>query len=161
MQRGAQQAELEALYRERFGAFVLTMTATLRNEEAALDVVQEAFALALRRRRSFRNDGTLEAWLWRITINLARDRWRRSKRELESPRADEVACVDSEFEGDLRSLLLTLPERQRLAVFLRYYADLSYAQIAALLGVEPGTVAASLNAAHRALRRTMAEGVSG
>jgi RNA polymerase sigma-70 factor (ECF subfamily) len=50
------------------------------------------------------------------------------------------------------ALVRALPERQRLAVFLRYYADLSYPQIADVLGVRPGTVAASLNAAHASLR---------
>ena len=63
-----------------------------------------------------------------------------------------VAAVD-----DLRSALLALPERQRLAVFLRYYADLSYGQIADALGVRPGTVAASLHAAHAALREQLEE----
>ena len=44
-----------------------------------------------------------------------------------------------------------LPERQRLTLFLRYYADLDYAAIADVLGVSPGTVGASLHAAHNAL----------
>jgi DNA-directed RNA polymerase specialized sigma24 family protein len=50
-----------------------------------------------------------------------------------------------------------LPERQRLAVFLRYYADLDYASIAAALGIKGGTVAAALNAAHETLRRSLQE----
>jgi RNA polymerase sigma factor (sigma-70 family) len=50
-----------------------------------------------------------------------------------------------------------LPERQRLALFLRYYADLDYAAIADVLGVRPGTVAATLNAAHTTLRRRLEE----
>jgi DNA-directed RNA polymerase specialized sigma24 family protein len=51
---GAREAEIEALYRERFRAFALSATAMLRDSDAALDVVQDAFAIALRRRRSFR-----------------------------------------------------------------------------------------------------------
>jgi DNA-directed RNA polymerase specialized sigma24 family protein len=43
-------------------------------------------------------------------------------------------------------------KRQRLALFLRYYADLDYASIAAALGVAEGTVGTTLNAAHAALR---------
>jgi RNA polymerase sigma factor (sigma-70 family) len=50
-----------------------------------------------------------------------------------------------------------LPERQRLVVFLRYYADLEYREIAAALGIETGTVSATLSAAHAALRKSMAE----
>ena len=50
-----------------------------------------------------------------------------------------------------------LPERQRTAVFLHYYADLPYDEVARLLGVAEGTVAASLNAARRSLRRRLEE----
>jgi RNA polymerase sigma factor (sigma-70 family) len=50
-----------------------------------------------------------------------------------------------------------LPERQRLALFLRYFADLPYDRIAEVLEVSPGTVAASLNAAHRTLREQLEE----
>jgi DNA-directed RNA polymerase specialized sigma24 family protein len=55
-------------------------------------------------------------------------------------------------EFGVRRWIAVLPERQRLAVFLRYYADLDYGGIAAVLGVEVGTVSATLNAAHSALR---------
>jgi RNA polymerase sigma factor (sigma-70 family) len=50
-----------------------------------------------------------------------------------------------------------LPERQRLAVFLRYYADLDYTAIGEALGISAGTVAATLNAAHAALRGRLEE----
>jgi len=55
-------------------------------------------------------------------------------------------------------LLAELPERQREAIFLRYYADLDYEAIAELLGISAGTVAATLHAAHSALRERL-EGV--
>ena len=49
----------------------------------------------------------------------------------------------------LRRWIAALPERQRLAIFLRYFADLDYAAIAAALEIEVGTVSATLNSAHR------------
>jgi RNA polymerase sigma factor (sigma-70 family) len=67
--------------------------------------------------------------------------------ELAGPQA--AATSDN---GDLRALVATLPERQRHALFLRYYADLDYQAIAQALGVKPGTVAAHLHAAHETLR---------
>lgn len=158
--RGATSEQIEAVYRERFRAFLLSITALLRDGEAALDVVQEGFALALRRQRSFRGEGTLEAWLWRIVLNVARDR-QRSRRRWESVQSLEPMPSTSESDDDLRASLLTLPERQRLAIFLRYYADLSYGQIAQALGISPGTVAASLNAAHTTLRREFKEEACG
>jgi RNA polymerase sigma factor (sigma-70 family) len=79
--RGARAAEIEAIYRDRFTVFVLSITAVLRDGEEALDVVQEGFSRALRRRRSFRGDGKLESWIWRIVLNVAADRGRaREKR---------------------------------------------------------------------------------
>ena len=62
-----------------------------------------------------------------------------------------------ERDAELRVALARLPERQRTAVFLRYYADLDYAAIAEALGISAGTVAATLNAAHAALRTRLEE----
>jgi RNA polymerase sigma factor (sigma-70 family) len=57
----------------------------------------------------------------------------------------------------VRAAAAALPERQRLVLFLRYYADLDYAAIAAALGITEGTVGATLNAAHAVLRRSLEE----
>lgn len=154
----AAAVEIEKIYRARSQALLRSVTAFLGDGEAALDVVQEGFALALRRRESFRGEASLETWLWRIVLNLARDRQRSLRRQPATgmfDRADEGAADPA--TGDVRTSLLLLPERQRLAVFLRYYADMSYAQIAETLGVRPGTVAASLHAAHAALREQVEE----
>jgi len=153
---GITATEIETIYRERFRAFVLSMTAFLRDGEAALEVVQEGFALALTRRGSFRNEGSVEGWVWQIVLNVARDR-QRSIRSERSLRPVEMSLEVRVADDELRASLLALPERQRLAVFLRYYADLSYGQIAEALAVRPGTIAASLNAAHAALRRDLEE----
>jgi len=58
----------------------------------------------------------------------------------------------AEEDAELRVALSRLPERQRTAVFLRYYADLDYAAIAEALGISAGTVAATRNQAHTTLR---------
>jgi RNA polymerase sigma factor (sigma-70 family) len=62
-----------------------------------------------------------------------------------------------EQDAGLRAALALLPERQRTAVFLRYYADLDYAAIGEALGISTGTVGATLNAAHAALRGRLQE----
>jgi RNA polymerase sigma factor (sigma-70 family) len=135
----------------------LSVTALLGDGEDALDAVQEGFARALRQRRSFRAEGSLEGWIWRIVLNVARDSVARH-RALPSASVESRRETFDALEDDLPTRLLALPERQRLAVFLRYYGDLSYEQIAEALGVRPGTVAASLHAAHEALRHEL-EGV--
>jgi RNA polymerase sigma-70 factor (ECF subfamily) len=59
--------------------------------------------------------------------------------------------------GAAAAALASLPERQRLALFLRYYADLDYAGIAEALGISRGTVSATLHAAHASLQTKLKE----
>ncbi len=151
--------ELRGLYERRFQAFVGGAFAIVADSDAARDVVQESFARALNRRRSYRGDAPLEAWLWRIVLNVARDVARSTRRQAAT--VDQLAAVAASHElpdsCQLAAELRALPERQRTAVFLHYYADLPYDEVARLLGVAPGTVAASLNAARASLRRRLEE----
>jgi RNA polymerase sigma factor (sigma-70 family) len=161
--RGARLDDIERLYRRRVGAFLASVTAFLGDADAALDAVQDGFVLAIRKRASFRGEADLEAWVWRIVLNAARDRAGIGSRQ--TALANRVASDDqirsavsrNDTHVELRGLVSALPERQRLAVFLRYYADLSYSQLGQVLGVDPGTIAASLNAAHRTLRQQLEE----
>ena len=118
--------------------------------------MQEAFATAVRKRQSFRGKGPLEAWVWRIVLNAARSDMRRS---VPANDYEDTAAANGQPERDaeLRVALARLPERQRTAVFLRYYADLDYAAIGQALGISAGTVAATLNAAHAALKTRLEE----
>lgn len=127
--RGAQRTEIEAIYRDRFRPFVISTTALLRDADAALDVVQDGFARALRQRRSFRGEGSLEAWIWRIVLNLVGGRQRAASAD-RMQLTDELPSDPSTRPDDsVRARLRALPERQRIAVFLRYYAGMSYEEI--------------------------------
>ena len=154
--------EIETLYRAALPRFVRAAAAIVGNPDTGRDVVQDAFATAVRTRASFRGEGTLEAWLWRIVINLARTR-RRSERPTldllatDSERASWSGGYPDEEGPRLRAFVGQLPERQRLVVFLRYFADLDHAAIADALEIRPGTVAATLNAAHAAIRKRLEE----
>jgi RNA polymerase sigma factor (sigma-70 family) len=158
--RGADIAELEALYRGLLPRFVRAATAIVGDESLGTDAVQDAFVRAVRERRSFRRDVPLEAWVWRIVTNSALDARARRRRHSESG-GDvlEFSAANGRPESDaaVRAWVAALPERQRLAVFLRYFADLDYRGIAAVLEIEVGTVSATLSAAHRALRRSFEE----
>lgn len=149
--RGARLDELEALYRSRFEVFARVAATIVGDTDQARDTVQDAFATAVCKRRSFRGEGPLEAWVWRIVLNGARSNRRRSDSLFVS--AEPFSSNGHpEENAELRVALARLPERQRTAVFLRYYADLDYAAIGEALGISTGTVAATLNAAHAALR---------
>jgi RNA polymerase sigma-70 factor, ECF subfamily len=144
--------ELEALYRARLPEFTRAAAAIAGDLEAGRDAVQDAFAKALRKRRSYR-DGNLEAWVWRIVVNAARDAGRR-KRKLPAPMPVEARA------DQLGLPLELLTERQREVLFLRYYADLDYAVIADALGISAGTVGATLTAARQTLRNALTKEVS-
>jgi len=150
----ARLAQLEELYRGAYRRFLRVALAVLRDEELAIDAVQEAFATAVQKRAKFRGDGPLEAWVWRMVVNSA-------LKERARPRPAQLHELElaSQEEADPRvaQAIAQLPERQRLALFLRYYADLDYRSIATALDVAPGTVAATLNAAHASLRRLLQE----
>ena len=154
--RGASLDDLEALYRSRFDVFARIAASVTGDPERARDAVQEGFATAVQKRRSFRREGPLEAWVWRIVLNAARSDLRRPVVVVSY---DDPAAPNGhpERDAELRVALARLPERQRTAIFLRYYADLDYAAIGQALGIRTGTVSATLNAAHAALHLQMEE----
>jgi RNA polymerase sigma-70 factor (ECF subfamily) len=156
MQQKTTLAAIGDLYCRRYRRFLRVAIAVTGDEEQARDAVQEAFARAIRNRFSYRGEGSLEAWIWQTVVNVCRDEHRRASAA--ALQADPPAANGhAEDWPELRGAIAALPERQRLAVFLRHYADLDYETIAAALGVRRGTVAASLSAAHAALRTAMTE----
>jgi DNA-directed RNA polymerase specialized sigma24 family protein len=144
--------DLEELYRTRRPHFCRAAAAIAGDGAAGEDAVQEAFAKAVRKRRSYRGRGSLEAWVWRIVLNAARDA-RRKRRPLLGLR-DRPEASTPNGSGDLLPLDL-LTDRQREVLFLNYYADLDYATIAEALGISPGTAGATLSTARRVLRRAL------
>lgn len=158
---GASPAALEELFRLHYGAFLRVAAAITGSSDAGRDAVQEGLARALAGRASFRGSGSLEAWLWRTVVNAARNIKARSPVVAEaSDQSAPAAAAENERAAEVRAAVRLLPERQRLVLFLRYYADLDYASIANVLGIRRGTVSATLNHAHSAMRRLLDEEVS-
>ena len=148
-------ADIEALYRERFPDFVAVAASIVGEREAAREAVQDAFAGIVRSRGDFRGEAPLEAWVWRAVVNAARKQRRKHARDARlrpSTVTSNGAGPDSESRSELATLVAALPERQRLVLFLRYYADLDYRSIALVMGIREGTVGATLYAAHQAIR---------
>jgi RNA polymerase sigma factor (sigma-70 family) len=155
--KGATPRQLEALYRDRFEHFARVASAICGDLDRGRDAVQAAFTTAVRERRSYRASGTVEAWVWRIVVNEARRIAREPRGEQLETALDVAANGRGEDALGLGAWIASLPERQREALFLRYYADLEYRAIAEVLGVEIGTVSATLSAAHRTLRKRLEE----
>lgn len=147
--------QIEQIYRRRFPYFVQVARAIVGDHERAIEAVQDGFANAIKGRSSFRGDGPLEGWVWSAVVNAARKATRR-------PLVEVGYEIDEGYEPSPALLeasphVAQLPERQRLVVFLRYYAGLDYRAIAQALDVEVGTVSASLAAAHNTIRRARSE----
>ena len=156
---GASIQALEQIYRSGYPRFIRLATAIVGSREGASDAVQEAFARLLRSRFEYRGEGTLEAWAWRTVTNVALTQSGRG-RPLPEPPGPGLEGAANGVAGtwpELRAAIAALPERQRLILFLRHYADLDYERIAEVAGVRRGTVAATLHAAHAALRRQLEE----
>jgi RNA polymerase sigma factor (sigma-70 family) len=153
--------DLEALYRARYGAFLRVAAAIAGSETGGADAVQDGFIRAITSRSAFRGDGALEAWVWQIVVNAARATRRQGESGTTAGTNDPHERVWPERDdGDPRGVharLAALPERARMVVFLRYFADLDYRSIAKALDIEVGTVSATLHAAHAALRRSLTE----
>ena len=156
---------VERTYASHYRAFCRMATAVAGDAESGRDAVQEGFANALASLDGYRGEGPLQAWLWRIVFRAALDGRKRGARE--ELRGDDVDADDwspvlphPERDPQLAEALAALPSRQRLIVFLRYFADLSHTDIAQIAGVELGTVSATLTQAKAALARRLAlEGV--
>lgn len=144
---------LERLYRERYGRFRDGLATITGSYDTAHDVVQDAFAQALVKRRGFRGEGSLEGWVWRIAFRLAlKERRHGGRRALDRL---EPAVVQPERDPALAAALERLPSRKRLIVFLHYFADMSYGEIAEVCAISEGTVGATLNQARSALREAL------
>ena len=156
---GAELEEIEALYRQAYPRYRNALATVTGSYESARDAVQHAFAEAVAERARFRREGSLAAWVWKIALRHAlhlRDDF--ASGDLNG--ALDPGLAKPELDPELAAAVRALSPRRRLVVFLRYFADLSYAEIADVLGVSEGTVAASLAQAREALRAALTEGVN-
>jgi len=156
LRKGATIEAIESVYRDRGADFFRLALARTSDPELARDAVQEGFARAIRSRAGFRGSGSLEAWICRCVLNAARDSLSRAG-EPEPGVVDTGNSEPSAADADVRAAVRRLPERQRDALFLRFYLELDYAAIADALGIEIGTVSATLHAARKTLTQALQE----
>lgn len=148
--------EIEQIYRTRLPELCRVAAGISGSRQAAPDLVQEAFVRAVRRIDSFRGDGPVEGWLWRIVVNVATN-GRREPATFALPQDEHVSVASAPAiaHSELAAAMSRLSERQRLVLFLRYYADLDYATIAEALSINSGTVGATLTTARTALGKAL------
>ena len=161
---------IETLVRQyETGVYRLALSTT--NDIAdANEVTQETFITALRSLRDYREKSSFKAWLYTIAINHSRNhlRKRRSLGRLlasltqifqlaarKSPDPEDQ-LVQNEREQAIWNSLNELDERHRIVVVLRYFHELSIAEIAEILSINEGTVHSRLHNAREKLRTVLA-----
>ena len=131
------------------------------HRETALEAVQEAWLRVIRSARTFRGESTVKTWLYRITINAARDARARAVRHPSAADGSQIDPAMDSPDGDrlmpLRSAIDQLSDDQRLLVLLCYHRSLTHPQAAEVLGIPPGTLKSRLHAALTALRASLAQ----
>jgi RNA polymerase sigma-70 factor, ECF subfamily len=159
-------------YQDRLFSFALRLT---RNNEDAEEVAQDAFVRAYRALKRYPAERIqtmrLKAWLYRVTLNVARNRLRGKHPSFVSLHSaspggdgrgiweadDESKRPDSHLEkkqgrADLASLVTRLPDRYRTAIILRYVEGLHVEEVAEILKQPLGTTKSNLHRAVNALR---------
>ncbi len=139
----------------------------LADPAAADDVAQDAFERVWRHAGDWRpGRARFDTWLHRVVLNLCTDRLRRRRREVPAPhdlpdRPDpapgpEASLAKNDDVRRLRAALERLPPRQKQALMLHAYAELSHVEIAAALGVGPKALESLLARGRRTLRGLLA-----
>ena len=142
----SQPGRLEDLFLRHAGAAGRLAYLLTGDRELADDLVQDAFVHLAGRFAHLRDPQAFPAYLHRTIVNLARSQFRRRRVERaylrsQGSRTPAQSLEPNRDEADrLATALLRLPERQRAAVVLRFYADLSVEQTAEAMGCRPGTV---------------------
>ena len=147
------QSDIEALYRADADRLWRAVYAFAGDAETASDAVAEAYAQVLHRGAAVRDPA---AWVWRAAFQIARGALK--VRRLDGATSLTVADhVDIHTDHDLLTAIRQLPEGQRAAVILFYYADLPIRQIAERLGTNSLAVRANLSRGRRRLRQLLGD----
>jgi RNA polymerase sigma-70 factor (sigma-E family) len=159
---GASSAAVTALYREHALGLTRLAYLTLGSRSAAEDIVQEAFCGLYRRWDQLSDTDKALPYLRASVLNGCRNAYRRAGRpavaiHLPSEDSAEAAALLGEQRREVISALRRLPGRQRQALVLRFYLDLSDPEIAEVMGISVNTVRSTLRRGVRALGISLRE----
>ena len=147
------QSDIEALYRADADRLWRAIYAFASDPEIANDAVAEAYAQLLHRGQAVRDPA---AWVWRAAFQISRGALK-ARRFGEGMNLTVLDHADAYTDYDLMTAVRQLPDGQRAAVILFYYADLPVAQIAARLGSNQLAVRANLSRGRRRLRQLLGD----
>jgi len=147
------------------GVFRLALS-VLNDRVEANEVAQDTFIAALAGLESYQEHSTFKAWLYTIALNISRNRLRKRKTiarlnsslqaifrvQIQKAQSPEEIVIQNEKDAALWKALKKLGEKQRIPIVLRYFHDLSSAEIAEILKISEGTVHSRLHTGRERLR---------
>ena len=153
-------SEAVGLYQERIYWHIRRIVVTHDN---ANDVMQNTFLKAWKHIDHFRGESKFSTWLFRIATNESIDYLNRIKKEGQYLVGDDASYLqdallaDPYFDGDalqqeFQKAILLLPEKQRLVFNMRYFDEMKYDDISAVLGVSVGALKASYHIAQKKIQ---------
>jgi len=146
-------------YREQHPLVLAALTVASARPDVAAEATDEAFVRAYERWQRVERMASPGGWLYRVALNDLRRRLRRGAKEQDLLQRvvvhDDVTDPANVIDPTLWDAVRALPERQRTAVALRYVLDLTEPEIAEIMEVTRGTVAATLAAARRSLEAAL------
>ncbi|MBI5840057.1 MAG: RNA polymerase sigma factor [Chloroflexi bacterium] len=163
------QRAIEMLVRQyEAGVFKLALSIVNDPVEAS-EATQETFISALKSLRAYEDRSSFKAWLYKIALNVSRSHLRKRKIlerlrttltsvfqvETQKPSLPEDVVIQNEKEAALWRSLNKLDERHRMVVILRYFHELSIAEISEILSISEGTVHSRLHIARERLRTAL------
>jgi RNA polymerase sigma-70 factor (ECF subfamily) len=186
MEMAATRGRAEGIAAEEFDRIVRShqrrvfqvLFSLVRDRDVADNLTQDCFLRAYQKRTSFRGEASIETWLIRIAVNLARDHtrdrrlafWRNILLRPCGPEAEaaeveisdhgpsaERALLAREQLAAVESILEKIPPQQRLAFSLRFFEEMTLEEIAGAMQLEVGTVKAHLFRAVNAVRNKLKE----
>ena len=153
-------------------AVIGTVAKMLGNPSEADDIAQQVFLRVWRNAKRYRPEAKFTTYLYTITRNLVFNETRRKSRKKEvssdereensnqlieanPDRQPDAELLQAELQGAVDDAIASLPEAQRMAVVLRRYEQLSYEEIAAVLGLSVSAVKSLLFRARTSLREAL------
>lgn len=137
------------------------------DDASAKDITQQVFLKLFTRIEQFRRESDFATWLYRLVVNTCLDEQRKRQRwisfgetgeptQMIERRSQEDRYIRLEIADSVRTAIAGLKPKLRLAILLKYFEELSYEEMADVLGCSMGTVASRLNRAHTILARKLA-----